>query len=748
MRILLLVLLSLMTGRALKAQAYKKEEAKAFFVNQRFEDVLSVLNSAESLLNTDQEARFILAVSYYQTNQLEQAGRIFQSIIRDEKDPFPECWLYLGKIRHGMNQFEKAASNYKDYLRRIRSNNPNRKMVWDDIRRCATGMRLQYLPSNVYAENLGPEVNSSGDEFAPVLSPNYSNRLYFSSMRKGNLGGRRNENGMPDNRTGHYYSDIFSCRSATGGGGSWQDVKSVGYLVNSTRHDVLLDFNADGTVLYFFQGWQNSDAKILVDTFQSDRDQRTVSTDVFTGPVSPAIGDEAFYFVNDFLVYFASRRPGGYGGLDLYKMEFKDGQWGKPVNLGPQINTAYDETTPFLARDRMTLYYSTNHPDLSIGGLDVVKSVFNPNSKTWTTPENLLTKINSSEDDAYFRIAKDGFTGYFASSRKDGYGQRDIYAAHFDDFLPEMEIRVDHHSGYTESVLVEPEVTGSSEDKAAIPEDTAPPLLVEEVPEPYVVEEPSPDIDVEAELPVQPVVENLSASLDQAPTGNIFLPPFYLSAEDSELFSVEERTQLKAIAGVMAEKEEAYLIITAYQHRVATSKGKAVFEGMKGAEQVAAALEQEGVPADRIFLKGLLSDGIPEAGSYGIDFCFYLPEGQAAATNLPVLGLRYANAVPGHPVHQRLLYKVQIGSLSGVYSKSTLDEFDNIMVERQCDGKYYRYTLGAFLTFTEADAFRKKLLEGNFSSAYVVAYIDGRRADQMRARRHLIDFPDLKAYTD
>jgi tetratricopeptide (TPR) repeat protein len=107
-RILLLVLLSVTAGHALKAQAYKKEEAKAFFVNQRYEEAFAVLKTAESLVATDQEARFILAVSYYQTNQLEAAGRLFQSIIRSEKDPFPECWLYLGKIRHAMNQFAEG----------------------------------------------------------------------------------------------------------------------------------------------------------------------------------------------------------------------------------------------------------------------------------------------------------------------------------------------------------------------------------------------------------------------------------------------------------------------------------------------------------------------------------------------------------------------------------------------------------------------------------------------------------------
>ena len=68
---------------------------------------------------------------------------------------------------------------------------------------------------------------------------------------------------------------------------------------------MLLDFNADGTVLYFFQGWHHEDAKIIVDTFRNDKEERTVSSDVFKGPINPAIGDEAFFFASDNLVFFA-----------------------------------------------------------------------------------------------------------------------------------------------------------------------------------------------------------------------------------------------------------------------------------------------------------------------------------------------------------------------------------------------------------------------------------------------------------
>jgi hypothetical protein len=93
--------------------------------------------------------------------------------------------------------------------------------------------------------------------------------------------------------------------------------------------------------------------------------------------------------------FFVSDRPGGYGGRDIYVMERKrNGKWTKPKNLGPGINTEYDEDSPFIAIDNRTLYYATNG-DKSIGGFDIMKSEMTEDS-TWTeglTLDILLTLL-------------------------------------------------------------------------------------------------------------------------------------------------------------------------------------------------------------------------------------------------------------------------------------------------------------------------------------------------------------------
>jgi hypothetical protein len=163
-----------------------------------------------------------------------------------------------------------------------------------------------------------------------------------------------------------------------------------------------------------------------------------MASDIFYGPVDALAGISSPHFVSDKIIIFPSQRPGGYGGLDLYKTEFSNGQWSVPQNLGPTINSPYDETTPFMARDGKSLYFSTNNTELSMGGFDVVKTVFNTYAGNWTRPFNLGMPINSAGDETHFRLSRDGYSAYFASSRKDGMGERDLFAAYFFDYLPEM----------------------------------------------------------------------------------------------------------------------------------------------------------------------------------------------------------------------------------------------------------------------------------------------------------------------
>jgi outer membrane protein OmpA-like peptidoglycan-associated protein len=129
-------------------------------------------------------------------------------------------------------------------------------------------------------------------------------------------------------------------------------------------------------------------------------------------------------------LYFASDKPGGYGGVDIYMCTREiGGPWSVPVNLGPTVNTTGNDMYPFIADDGTLYFASDGHSGL--GGLDVYStSMVKTGNKinTWTEPENLGYPINTNADDFNYIIDKENKHGYFSSNRQGGRGDDDIYS--------------------------------------------------------------------------------------------------------------------------------------------------------------------------------------------------------------------------------------------------------------------------------------------------------------------------------
>lgn len=127
-------------------------------------------------------------------------------------------------------------------------------------------------------------------------------------------------------------------------------------------------------------------------------------------------------------LYFSSNRPGGYGGIDLYVSRMMaNGKWSEAVNLGPNINTAGDETGPYMHADNQTLYFTSNgHP--GYGGEDIYMAKRTEDG--FAKPYNLGFPINTIHNESTLTVTADGSKAYYASDREDSRGGMDIY--HFD----------------------------------------------------------------------------------------------------------------------------------------------------------------------------------------------------------------------------------------------------------------------------------------------------------------------------
>lgn len=673
----------------------KKRVARELFAHQRYEEALALLNSSRQLNRDDKEARFLIALCHYQLNDLEASFRILRQIIEQERSPYPECWLFIGKIYHARHEFKKAIDYYKEYLGLLDPGAENRQLIWNDIRRCALGMELQYRQAGVFVENLGPQVNTRYDEFAPVLSPNVNEKLYFSAARKESIGGRRSEYGAPDARLGRYFTDVFSCELREG---VWSDVRALHYLLNSPQHEVLLDFNSDGSVLYYYKGLRPDQGDILVDTFRQAED-RVISSTPLPGPVNARAGDRDLFFYNDTLLLFASRRPGGYGGYDIYRSFLRRGRWTTPENMGPNINTPYDEITPFLSRNGRMLYFSTNHSERSIGGFDVLKSLYNYKTDIWMAPENLALPVNSAGDDTHFRLARDGFTAFFASSRKDGYGQRDLYVAYFSDFLEEQEAPLTFRPPSGLPAQLPPDTEGAPRTVTADAPRSAP------------------------EAGIAPLsLEGKAPALNDA-----------------------QRRDLDRLAGVLLADRAQQLVLTGYCRRQ-RPVSECFAAAMGAAETAAGYLQEAGVSEEQLFLRAF-GEGHNERQGPEVVVTFHFA---GEEEGLPLLQSP-EDAIPGFPqdlpTDQPLFYKVQMAASRRMdFFSPEMAPFDHLMVEKSADSDYYRYTVGAVSSFAEAEQLRKRAADRGSRSAFVVPYVHRGRLPWEQVSRYLSSHPDLSHY--
>lgn len=679
-----------------------KQRAKEFFAINRYEDALATLQSSRNLVRNDKEGKFLIALCQYQLNHLDQASEILTGLVANEKEPYPECWFYLGKIFHARHQFVEASKYYKIYLKNIPANNPNRDLIVDMVRRCANGQQYQYRTSTTYVENLGRQVNTNDDEFGPVLSPNYSDRLYFTSARSGSMGGKRNRQGTPDERAGQFFYDMY-VSSITNG--AWGNVQPMPYQLNSPRHEQLLDFNKDGSALIYFKGMAMDRGDMIVDTFRQ-MEARILSSDPFISPINTQDGDCCPFFYNDTLIIFASRRPGGYGGSDLYRISYKNGRWTIPQNLGSDINTPYDETTPFLARDGKTLYFSSNYPEWSIGGQDIFRTEFVPSINRWIDPQNIGMPINSAADDAYFRLANDGFTGFFSSARKDGLGQRDLYIAYFNSYLEEMELPAMAYQS--------PPVRETQPSQPNIPPNqrTQPPVVEETLDEHPFVEE-----------------ENMNRTAETRSDALFF-------NNISEINNAANQAVLNNIAQQLLNDRGRTLVITSY---AITQNAEKLAQAIKSAEAAARYFTNQGIAESAIFMRAAFAQNNASGQEKSFATIFNISGSETLAA-------KGSEMLYDELLEQDLVYKVQIASSQrGDYDGDLLTRFDHAMVEKTLDFAYYRYTVGAVSTYAEALRLQEQAKQ-SVPSAYIAAYVYGRRVERKDAGRYVTQLPDLRNY--
>ena len=327
---------------------------------------------------------------------------------------------YLGEAYHANYQFDEALKKYEIFKSNLTDKTRDANFMLEIDRDIEVAKNAKELFSNPLKNiEIIPFklANSNFSDYTPCFSPDKT-FLYFTSKRKGGTGNiHAPEGGVADDI---YYMQFKNNK--------WSKAKKIGSKISSGDIDIVNQITFDGKQLYFSRA-----NKGYMDIFYCLIGKKNSwSTPKKLSPIINTKDNErsAFMTQDGNTLYFVSDRLGGFGGYDIYLSERKsNGEWGMPRNLGPEVNSQYDEDFPYVLPDGATLYFSSQGHN-SMGGFDIFTSTLSESGK-WSKADNIGYPINTTLDDVSFSISVDGKKGYYASGKQGGYGELDIYEINF-----------------------------------------------------------------------------------------------------------------------------------------------------------------------------------------------------------------------------------------------------------------------------------------------------------------------------
>lgn len=386
-------------------------------------DYLNALKTCEEIYavdSTNTKVDYMLGVCNYELKKYRDRSKKY--FLKTSLKRFPESNYYLGELAHLSRNFDEAVNYFHAYKKGKKLKEHTDKEIDDLIEKCYVAKLFDSQPvPGIEITNMGSAVNTEFAEYAPLI-PADENFVIFTSRRPSSNYTNRDPFGDP-------FEDIYSSEKKNG---AWQQPVMLDTSINSSWHDAGTGLSADGEkLLSYHTSPDHIHGHIYESTLINGKWSHPYMLNAHVNS-EEYIETSACYSKDQDVIFFSSNRPGGYGGKDLYRVKkLPNGNWSAALNLGPEINTEYDEDAPFIHPTGDILFFSSQgHKNM--GGFDVFKSSFDENSN-FSKPENLGYPINTEDDDIFFVLNTDASTGYFSSKRDGGYGSHDIYKVFFEE---------------------------------------------------------------------------------------------------------------------------------------------------------------------------------------------------------------------------------------------------------------------------------------------------------------------------
>ncbi|GAA3603802.1 OmpA family protein [Flavivirga amylovorans] len=359
-----------------------------------------------------------LADCYAFLRDPRNASRFYKNVVKQKNVPIEYYYKYAQSLR-GMKKYDDSQvwlQRFKDSGGVVNSNDFSKDV---NFITSVFGAKQQYFLDRI-------RFNSKFSDFGAFER---NGKVYFASTRDEGVSIKRlygwNEQPFLD----IYVADVGTKKNV-------DHTAKVKGDVNSIYHDGPVTITKNGHTMYFSRNNFTEDIEkkdkkgltnmkiyraTLQDSIWTNIEDLSINSDDFST-------QHAALNVDETKLYFSSDRPGGYGGSDIYVVDINiDGTLGEPQNIGNVVNTESSEGFPFINNEGVLFFSSDGHPGL---GLYDIFGTIKDEDGGIVDVINLGVPVNSNKDDFSFTMNENGITGYFASNRKGGRGDDDIYAYH------------------------------------------------------------------------------------------------------------------------------------------------------------------------------------------------------------------------------------------------------------------------------------------------------------------------------
>ena len=387
-------------------------EAESYFLFEEYNEALPLYLRLNEKFPENDNINFKIGVCYLNNSyEKEKAISFLERAVTDinpdykennfkETSAPPESLFNLGNAYRINNQIDKAIETYQKFKEQSDPAIYDHKLVDEQINACHNYIDLKTRPIDFDIINLGDRINTRFSDVNPVVSGDETKMVYIQKQQ--------------------FYDAVFFSEKING---VWSHPRNIIPELGVDEDAYPTSLSYDGSILLIYR----SD-NFIGDLYTSKFSNGTWSTlTKLNDNINTKYWEShaCLTRTNDTLI-FTSNRKGGYGGLDIYfSKKDASGQWGNPVNLGPVVNSIYNEETPFITDDGKTLYFSS-YGHYNMGGYDVFYCSLLDDG-AWSVPINAGYPINTTEDDIFFLPVQNGIFAYFPRFLDNGLGRTDIY---------------------------------------------------------------------------------------------------------------------------------------------------------------------------------------------------------------------------------------------------------------------------------------------------------------------------------